>query len=86
MTADPAPALASPESSGRPLAPAGPATADAKWLARVCDAAEEMRLDYNRALEKHGNTNPVLRDLRHAIGHLAVTREAALAPREADDD
>ena len=59
-----------------PAAPPVAGIGDAERLARLAEAAEEMRLEYNRALEKHGDTNPVLRDLRHAIGHLAVTREA----------
>ena len=71
------PALAEAIEEVRALVPADVGL-DAKWLVRLADAAEQMRISYNRALDKHGNTNPVLRDLRWPIGHLAVTREAAL--------
>ena len=48
---------------------------------KLVDAAEVMRQKYNEAVEKHGNDNPVLKDLRWAIGHLAVTREIVLADK-----
>ena len=46
-------------------------------LRRLADAAEEMRLAYNRCLARLPG-DAALREMRWAIGHLAVTREAML--------
>ena len=60
------------------LGPFGDMTPTPDPLRLMTDAAEEMRLAYSRALDSHGDMNPVLRDLRWAIGHLTLSMEIAL--------